>query len=339
MKVLYRADGFASRHMAPVVLCCVALGIAFPDTLSRLNDLAVPLFAFMTFSNSLGGGFRSMADVARRPAPVLVILGLLHVVMPLVTLGLGTVLFPDDHLFTIGLVLEYVIPTGVATLMWVGMNRGNTPLCLSVVLLDTILSPLVVPLSLRLLVGSVVELDTWGMIRDLMAMVGIPALAAMTLYQVTGGAVARTLKPRLAPFGKLALLLVITANATGCAPFLRDLTPTLAMVMGAVFFLCLLGFFLGYWAGKLLGFDFPTIQTIALNSGMRNISAGAVLALEFFPPEVLFPVAFSPVFLQASTAFIVRALRATKPGRADEAEYRRCLETAPTEGPLPRSAG
>ena len=137
---------------------------------------------------------------------------------------------------------------------------------------------------------------------------------------------AQTLKPRLAPFGKLALLLVITANATGCAPFLRNLTPTLVLVMVSVFFLCLLGFFLGYWAAKLLGFDFPTIQTVALNSGMRNISAGAVLALEFFPPEVLFPVAFSPVFLQASTAFIVKALRSTKPGRADEAAYRRSLE-------------
>lgn len=326
MKFFYRADRFASRHMAPVVLCCVALGIAFPDTLSRLNDLAVGLFAFMTFSNSLGGGFRSMADVARRPLPVAVIFVLLHVVMPLITLGLGTLLFPNDPLFTIGLVLEYVIPTGVATLMWVGMNRGNLPLCLSVVLLDTILSPLVVPVSLRLLVGSVVELDTWGMIQDLMLMVGLPALAAMTLYQITGGAVAQTLKPRLAPFGKLALLLVITANATGCAPFLRNLTPTLVLVMVSVFFLCLLGFFLGYWAAKLLGFDFPTIQTVALNSGMRNISAGAVLALEFFPPEVLFPVAFSPVFLQASTAFIVKALRSTKPGRADEAAYRRSLE-------------
>lgn len=326
MKFLYRADNFASHHMAPVVLCCVALGILFPDPLSRLNDLAVPLFAFMTFSNSLSGGFRSMADVARRPLPVAVIFALLHVVMPLITLGLGSLLFPQDPLFTTGLVLEYVIPTGVATLMWAGLSRGNLPLCLSVVLLDTLLAPLLVPLSLRVLLGSVVEMDTWGMIQDLMLMVALPALAGMTLFQVTGGAVAQTLKPRLAPFGKIALLLVIIANATGCAPFLRDLTPTLVMVMIAAFFLCLLGFFLGYWAGRLLKLDFPTVQTVALNSGMRNISAGAVLALEFFPPEVLFPVAFSPVFLQASTAFIVKALRATRPGRADEAEYRRSLE-------------
>ena len=145
MKTLGRLDGFLGGHMAPVVLCCVALGIAFPEVLSHLNGVTVGLFAFMTFSNSLGGGFRELAQVVRHPLPVAVIFGLLHVVMPLITLGLGTLCFPDAPLFTIGLVLEYAVPTGVASLMWVGMSRGNTALCLSVVLLDTLLSPMVIP--------------------------------------------------------------------------------------------------------------------------------------------------------------------------------------------------
>ena len=129
---------------------------------------------------------------------------------------------------------------------------------------------------------------------------------------------------------KAALLLIITANATGCAPFLRNLTPTLVRVMIVVFFLCLLGFFLGYWAGRLLKLDFPTVQTVALNAGMRNISAGAVLAEAYFPGDVLFPVAFSPVFLQATTALIVKALRATRPGRADQAAYEARLAEEPS---------
>ena len=174
---------------------------------------------------------------------------------------------------------------------------------------------------MKLLVGSVVELDAWGMIRDLLVMVAIPALAAMALYQGTKGAVAVKLKPRLSLPAKGAMLLIITSNATGCAPFLRNLTPTLVRVMIVVFCLCLLGFFLGYWAARLLGWDFPTVETVAITSGMRNISAGAVLAQAYFPGDVLFPVAFSPVFLQATTAFIVKALRATKPGRADQAAW------------------
>ena len=289
MKTLMRFDSFLAGHMAPVVLSCVTLGILFPEVLGRLNAVGVGLFAFMTFANSLGGGFRELAQVARHPLPVAVTFGLLHVVMPLTALGLGTLFFPDAPLFTTGLVL------------------------------------------MKLLVGSVVELDTWGMVRDLLVMVAVPAVAAMTCYQVTGGAAAVTLKPRLAPFAKLAMLLIIIANATGCAPFLRHLTPTLVRVMLVVFCLCLLGFFLGYWAGRLLRWDFPTIETVAINSGMRNLSAGAVLAQAYFPGDVLFPVAFSPVFLQATTAFIVKALRATRPGRADQAAWEAQLAEGATK--------
>lgn len=307
--------------MAPVVLSCVALGIALPQVFSHINAITMGLFAFITFANSLGGGFRDIRNVVLHPLPVVVILLLLHAVMPLIALGLGTVLFPENPYFTIGLVLEYAVPTGVASLMWVGMNRGNTSLCLSVVLLDTLCSPVVIPATMKLLVGSVVEIDAWGMVRDMLIMVALPALAAMILFQATGGAVATTLKPRLSLFAKVALLLVITANATGCAPFLREIDGTLVRVMLAAYFLCLLGFFLGYWAGRLLKMDFPTIQTISVNSGMRNISAGAVLAMQYFPGDVLFPVAFSPIFLQASTAMIVKVLRRTKPGRADQAAY------------------
>ena len=50
--------------------------------------------------------------------------------------------------------------------MPLGGAAGYTPL------------PVVIPLTMKLLVGSVVELDTWGMMRDLLLMVALPALVA-----------------------------------------------------------------------------------------------------------------------------------------------------------------
>ena len=324
MQKLSRWDRFLGSYFPWFVLACATTGVLFPDTFSWLNgSITMGLFAFMTFSNSLGGGFRELGRVFLRPLPVVVTLVLLHVVIPLLTLGLGNLLFPDAPLFTIGLVLEYVIPTGVASLMWVGICGGNEPLCLSIVLLDTLAAPVVIPLSLKLLVGSVVEVDTWGMMGDMMIMVALPALAAMTVYQVTGGRAAVTLKPRLALFAKLALLIVITANATSCSSFLRSIDRPLVLVMATVFLLCLFGFLAGYWAAKLLGLDFPTRATMCLNTGLRNISAGSVLALQYFPAQVVFPVAFTPLFLQFTTSIIVKVLMRTPSGRAYAAERER----------------
>ena len=319
MEKLYQCNRFVGKYFPWFVLACAAAGVLFPDTLSHLNGILVPLFAFMTFSNSLGGGFRELGRVFLHPLPVILELALLHIVIPVATLGLGSLLFPNDPLFTTGLVLEYVIPTGVASLMWVGMCAGNASLCLSIVLLDTLLAPAVIPLLLKLLVGSVVELDAWSMMKDLLVMVALPALAAMTLYQVTGGKVAVTLKPKLELFSKLALLTMIGANATSCAPFLHQLNATLVKVMLAVFLICLFGFLAGYWCGKALHLDYPTCETLCLNTGLRNVSAGAVLAMQYFPPAAMFPVAFTPLFLQFTTSVIVKVLMNTPSAKAHRA--------------------
>lgn len=321
MSRLTRLNQLLGRYYPYFTVGCVLLGVLSPGLLSGLNQITVPLFAFITFSNSLGGGYGDLFRVARHPRPVLTVLFLLHIVMPLIAMGLGSFLFPNAPLFTLGLILEYAIPTAVASLMWTGMSGGSISLCLSVLLLDTILSPLVVPLTLRLLAGSVVEMDGAGMMGNLMLMVGIPALLAMALHDGTHGRIAKTVKPALDPFAKISLLVVIVANATSCAPFLQDMNGTLFLVMLATVTLCLLGYFLGFYAALAQKEPYPIAITMALTAGMRNISAGAVLAAQYFPPEVIFPVAFTPLFLQVSAATVTRILSKTKQGRAWAAQH------------------
>ena len=308
MQKLRSATAFVDAHLPWFVLVMVFLGLALPDVLSRFNPLLVFFMALMTFASTLGSGFSDLLGAFRRPVPVLAALVILHVLMPVLTLALGNLLFPNAPLFTTGLVLEYAIPTAVASLMWVGICHADMPTAISIVLLDTLLSPLVIPLTLKVLLGSVVELDSLGMLKDLLWMVAIPALAAMVLFRVRPGT-ARAIKPNLMPFARLAMFLLIGANASSCAPFLKDLNGTLIKVMVVVFLLCLAGFLAGYWAAKALGLSYSSRLTLCFCTGMRNISAGAVLATEYFPPEVLFPVAFSPIFLQLTTSVVAKLLQ------------------------------
>lgn len=316
MRCLTTIESFIARHFPLLILLSVIVGAGFPSVFSFLNHYTVPMFAVITFTSSLGGSFRDMGLVIRRPLPVITVWLLLHVVIPPLVLLTGTALFPDAPLFTTGLVLEFSIPTGVAALMWAGMAGGNMPLSLALVLLDTLLSPVVVPLTLQVLLGSVVEMDPWGMMGDLMIMVAIPALLSMTLFQVTRGRAADYLKPRLGAFAKVFMLLIVVANGTDCAPFLRSLTPQLMLVIGAVFCLSVAGFLAGYWVGRLQRRDYPTLVTMTLSTGLRNISAGAVLASQYFPADVLFPVALTPLFLQVMASVVIQVLRRTAPARA-----------------------
>ena len=91
-------------------------------------------------------------------------------------------------------------------------------------------------------------------------------------------------------------------------------------VIVTVAVLCVVSFCAGYWSGKLLRQDYPTLVTMTLNTGLRNISAGAVLAAQYFPADVLFPVALTPLFLQVMASLVIRVLQSTKPGRAYAAQ-------------------
>ena len=123
MQTLSKLDRYVGAHLPVFVLCSVILGVSFPDLFMPINRISIPLFAFISFANSLGGGFRELGNVILHPLPALVTLLLLHVVLPLTAMGVGSLLLPNHPLFTIGLVLEYAIPTGVASLMWMGVCK------------------------------------------------------------------------------------------------------------------------------------------------------------------------------------------------------------------------
>ena len=78
-----------------------------------------------------------------------------------------------------GMVLEFSVPAAVISLMWVSIYNGNSPLSLSLVVIDTILAPFLIPAVLKLLVGSSVKMDTVGMMKELVFMIALPAVLAM----------------------------------------------------------------------------------------------------------------------------------------------------------------
>lgn len=316
MKVMSRVDAVIGKYLPFFILGCTLLGAALPDVFSVLVPALIPLIAFQTLANCLGANFRQLAGVFRAPLPVVVTLFVLHIALPLIALGLGNLLLPFAPLFIVGMVLQLSTPTAITSLMWTTIGGGNVQLCLSMVLLDTLAAPIVIPAALRVFLGSSVTLDSAGMIQDLILMVALPALAAMFFYRFNEGRSAKALKARLLPFAKIAMLFTVLANATRCAPFLRNLNQTLLIVAGIVLLLGFTGFTVGFLMGGLMHRDFPTRFTMSLNSGMRNNGIATTLATQYFPADVVFPAAIAPLFAQVTASVVVRLLPRTKAGKA-----------------------
>ena len=310
--MLEKFNSFMEKWMAFVTPACLLTGVLFPDIAKHGVPYVTYAFAFMTFIGALKSRFRDVADVFKRPLPLILMLLVLHVLGPVAACGLGHLLFPGNMNYITGMVLEFSVPAAVISLMWVSIYNGNSPLSLSLVVIDTILAPFLIPSVLKLLVGSSVKMDTVGMMKELVFMIALPAVLAMCLNEVSHGKVMETWPKKLAPFSKLALIFVVTSNSSKVAPYIRDMNMQRVKVALAILVLAASGYALGWFVAYIFRKDRSTAVSMMYGTGMRNISAGAVIAAAYFPGEVMFPVMIGTLFQQVLAALFGKLLAQKK---------------------------
>ncbi|WP_338469427.1 bile acid:sodium symporter family protein [Niallia sp. XMNu-256] len=298
----------------------VLVGIIFSAYVRDFSFLVPWLFAFMTFEGSLSMNLKSIKGVITHPLPVFMIIAFLHIIMPLYAWFVGHITFSGDHLTITGIILGMVIPTGVTSFIWVTMKNGNAALTLTVILIDSLLSPIVVPLSLSLLVGQKVDMDVTSMMSGLLYMIVLPSLAGMALNQFTHGKVVLKWKPRFAPISKLFLFLVVCLNGAVISPYFKDFKLSYLSIIVVVIFVSFSGYFLAYWIGKLLKYDYEMLVSFTFSGGMRNISTGAVIAISYFPSAVVFPVVVGMLFQQILASIFARVLDKRKEKMLQQSE-------------------
>jgi bile acid:Na+ symporter, BASS family len=285
------------RFMPIITPVSVLIGVFFTDHLIMFSFIIPWVFAFITFSGSLGSSFSSIKGALKSPLPLIVILLLLHVIMPVIAWLVGQIIFTNDHLTVTGLVLGLVIPTGVASFFWVTIYKGNIALALSIILFDTVLSPFLVPFTISVLIGQKVEIDSLSIMNGLLIMVVLPSIFGMVINYVTKGKRVKMGKV-LAPFSKVGLASVVMMNGAVIAPYLAEINNKLLVIIGTVFILACSGYLLAWLIGRLLNRDRETIVAMIFTGGMRNNSAGAVIAVQYFPPAVAVPVIACMLFQQ-----------------------------------------
>lgn len=306
---MLRFNRILEKWMPAIAPSSVVVGVLLAHHIKDYTYIVPWIFAVMTFSGSLSSSFHDLKKVLQHPLSLFVCMLLLHAFLPLIAWSTGALVFPDDPLIVTGLVLAFVIPTGISSFVWVSMFRGNVALTLAIILIDTLLSPFIVPYTLHWFVGANVEIDLWGMMSGLLWMVVLPSLLGMALQQWTKGKAKQRLNPYLSPISKLGLSAVIVLNSAVVAPYFRELNAKLFLIIFVILILAFTGYLAGWMAARLLGWDRGTIIAMTLNSGMRNISAGAVLAMNYFAPAVALPVVCCMLFQQILASVYTAWLR------------------------------
>lgn len=307
MQAWKRLGSLIAHHMVVIVPVCLVLGIAFPQAFVWMRPFVAAMFAFVTFQGSLTNNFRNLAETFRHPVPMVAAILVSQVAAPLLAWALGSLLLGDRDLIC-GMVLEYSVPIAVTSTMWVGIYEGNMALALGTLLVSTLISPFTIPATLQLLMGATVEVDAVGMIRDMVLMVALPALAGTTLNDRSHGQAAQRLSPVLAPAARILVVLIITTNSTSLHDFILHLTPQLVVVMLVVLCMIVSCYAMGFALARLLRLKRDSAVTLTFCSALKNISSGAVIAQTYFPAATMFPVMTGTLFNQVLASVMGKPL-------------------------------
>lgn len=316
MKVLRRWNQFIEQHMLFTAPCCLAAGILLSRWLEPFAVLSPLFFVIMAFEGSLGTTFRSVGTVASHPASLITVLIILHGIMPFLAFFTGMFCFGKQPDIMTGILIETAIPAAIVSLTWSGIYKGNAALSLSIVVIDTLISPFVIPLLIHLFLGSSVSIALGSMIRSLLLLIALPAFAAMLCNQMTHNRAREQWKPNLKPFSKLCMIAVITLNSTKLSPYVRMLSGERILEALFMWGMVIAGFLISLAAAVLLRSSREDTVSVLFGGGLRNISAGAVIAVAFFPGQAIFPVMMGTLFQQMtagilSTLFFSKILKET----------------------------
>ncbi|WP_342600281.1 bile acid:sodium symporter family protein [Psychrobacillus sp. FSL H8-0483] len=296
--MILKINRFLEKAMPFFIPSSVVIGVLISDYIVDFSYLIPWIFAFMTFTGSLNSNFASFKNAVLHPFPIFIALIVLHIVMPLMALGIGHVVFTGDIYTITGMVLMMSIPTGITSFVWVSISKGNNTLALTIILIGALLSPFIVPLTMSLLVGGNVQIDSFHMMVGLFWMIVIPSIIGMTLNQVTKGKVVNILSARLSPISKIGMGIVVMLNGAVVAPYLLDVKLKVVGIAFTVLAIAFLGYVISFLVAIWCKQQKETVIALTFTGGMRNISAGVVLAITYFPAPVAVPVVLGMLFQQ-----------------------------------------
>ena len=167
MKCMKQICDFIARWMGAMVLLVAALALAVPASFEWIDTWAInPMLGVIMFGMGLTLSPQDFKIVLSRPKDILIGCLTQFTVMPLLALGL-TWAFALPSELAIGVILVGCCPGGTASNVITYLAKGDLALSVGMTAASTLLAPLLTPLLVWALAGTMVDVDTVGMLMSI----------------------------------------------------------------------------------------------------------------------------------------------------------------------------
>jgi ACR3 family arsenite transporter len=275
----------------------IAAGTFVLDVPNALS-LGVPVGLFaMMYPAMTNVRLGEVSDAFRSPRQLGVVLAFNYLVAPFVMLGLANIFVSDPELHT-GLVLYGLAPCIAMVIIFTYLAKGNTPMALVFVALNSVAQMILIPVYARLLIGNV-SFDVWVVAESVVLYLGLPLVAGVLTRQAVtrrgGEAAMERLKPGLSALSILGLLftLIVMFSLKGDLILQRpgivvEMAIPMALFFGVMFFVVL-------FIGSRLRFSYRDGVAVAFNATGRDFEIAIAIAITAFSPTVALATVVGPL--------------------------------------------
>lgn len=312
MNCLKQINYFLEKWIFIVLPLLMGMGIAVGSYVGVLSSLTAYFFMIITFISSFSADWRKFIEILKRPLLFIFLTILLHLAIPFLTLKLAGFFLGNEPDLVIGITLAMMLPIGVTSIFWVVFVGGNVTTALSIVTLNTLISPFILPASFAFLMDTIIEIDIVSLMLSLLKLVLIPSILGMFV-----GEWLRKYGPQqhfyivASVISKTCLYIVVFSNAAALSNQIALISENLIQLLFAMASFIILGYLLSYGVGFLFFNTADNRTSITFTGGIRNYTVGLVLATNFLPPLAAFPILVA-MLLQHPVAMIIGRLFKTK---------------------------
>ena len=295
---------YISKYMGAIVVLVAAIALFLPSSFLWVDTWAInPMLGVIMFGMGLTLSPQDFRIVFSRPKDIIIGCLAQFTIMPLLALGLSWAFALPKEL-ALGVILVGCCPGGTASNVITYLAKGDLALSVGMTATSTLLAPLLTPLLVWLLAGTMVEVDTIGMLLSIVYVVIAPIVVGL-IFQRYLPKFTKSTVPYLPAFSSIVIAFVVGIVVSHNAD--RLLVGGMIVVL-VVMLHNLCGLSLGYVIGRLLGLAEPKKRAISIEVGMQNSGLASSLATLHFAafPLATIPGAIFSVWHNISGALVAR---------------------------------
>lgn len=275
----------------------VGLSLYHPEYFTQWGDfnlkaLIIPLIQIIMFGMGTSMSIKDFAAVIKTPKGVVIGVVSQFMIMPIIGLTLANLSGLEPEIAA-GIILIGCSPSGLASNVMCYLAKANLALSLTVTSITTLLAPFITPVLMKLLAGSLIEIDVYGMMWEIFKMIIIPIGAGLIFNKLLSGK-SQWLDKAMPIVSMVGIALILTIITAAGRDSLLAIGPILIVV---VLIHNVSGYTLGYWSARLFKMPESDCRTVALEVGMQNagLASGIAAQLGKLATLGLAPAVFGPL--------------------------------------------